>query len=79
MKAAAQAVRLQGPKRVIAAVPVAASESCSEFRMDVEEIICAYTPPVFLSVGAWYEDFSQTTDEEVQRLLEQAAHEQHLS
>jgi putative phosphoribosyl transferase len=73
MKAAAQAVRLQGPKRLIAAVPVAALETCSEFRMTVDEIICAYTPQPFLSVGMWYEDFSQTTDEEVQRLLEQAA------
>jgi putative phosphoribosyl transferase len=79
MRAAAQAVRLQGPKRVIAAVPVAATETCDEFRMDVDEIICAYTPQPFFSVGMWYEDFSQTTDEEVQRLLEEAARQQHFS
>jgi putative phosphoribosyl transferase len=77
MKAAARAVRLQGPKRIVVAVPVAAKEACDEFRMQVDEIICAYTPRPFLSVGMWYEDFSQTTDEEVQRLLEQAAGQRH--
>ena len=77
MKAAAQAVRLQHPRRVMAAVPVAAKETCGEFWMDVDEIICAYTPQPFLSVGMWYEDFSQTTDQEVQRLLEQAAQQRH--
>lgn len=79
MKAAAKAVRLQSPKRVIAAVPVAARESCDQFRMDVDEIMCAYAPAMFLSVGMWYEDFSQTTDEEVRRLLEQAAQQQKFS
>jgi putative phosphoribosyl transferase len=79
MKAAAQAIRLQGPKRVIAAVPVAARESCDEFQMDVDEIICAYTPAMFLSVGMWYEDFSQTSDEEVRTLLERAARQEKFS
>lgn len=73
MKAAARAVRLQHPKRLIAAVPVAAKETCHEFRGDVDEIVCAYTPQPFLSVGTWYEDFSQTDDQEVQRLLDLAA------
>jgi putative phosphoribosyl transferase len=79
MKAAARAIRLQGPKRIIAAVPVAARESCDDFRMDVDEIMCAYTPAMFLSVGMWYEDFSQTTDEEVRRLLERAARQTKFS
>jgi putative phosphoribosyl transferase len=69
MKAAAHAVRLQRPKKLIVAVPVAAKETCDEFPADVDDIICAYTPQPFLSVGMWYEDFSQTTDKEVQRLL----------
>lgn len=72
MKAAAQALRLQGPKRVIVAVPVAAEQTCDEFRMNVDEIVCAYTPEPFMAVGIWYEDFSQTTDQEVQQLLKEA-------
>ena len=72
MKAASRALRLQGPGRIIIAVPVAAKETCEEFRTDVDEVVCAYTPAPFIAVGIWYEDFSQTTDEEVQRLLELA-------
>jgi len=74
MKAAARALRLQGPKSITAAVPVAAQQTCDEFRMNVDEIVCAYTPAPFLAVGMWYEDFSQTTDQEVQQLLAEAAH-----
>jgi putative phosphoribosyl transferase len=55
------------------AVPVAAPEACDEFRQDVEDVVCAATPEPFMAVGAWYEDFSQTTDTEVRRLLEEAA------
>jgi putative phosphoribosyl transferase len=69
MKAASQALRLQGPKRIVVAVPVAAEETCDEFRMNVDEIVCAYTPAPFVAVGIWYQDFSQTSDEEVQQLL----------
>lgn len=72
MKAAAQALRLQRPRRIMTAVPVAAAQTCDEFRMDVDQIICAYTPEPFLAVGLWYEDFSQTTDDEVQQLLQEA-------
>jgi len=73
MKAAAQALRLQRPKRIVVAVPVAAEQTCHKFRMDVDEIVCVYTPKPFLAVGIWYEDFSQTTDQEVQQLLKEAA------
>jgi putative phosphoribosyl transferase len=72
MKAAAQALRFQRPRRVIVAVPVAAEPTCDELRRDIDEMICAYTPEPFLAVGIWYEDFSQTTDEEVQQLLKEA-------
>jgi putative phosphoribosyl transferase len=75
MKAAAQALRTQVPKRIVVAVPVAAEETCSEFRTSVDEIICAYTPAPFLSVGIWYQDFAQITDDDVRRLLREA--EQH--
>jgi putative phosphoribosyl transferase len=55
------------------AVPVAARETCAEFRDEVDEIVCAITPEPFHAVGIWYRDFSQTTDEEVHELLERAA------
>jgi putative phosphoribosyl transferase len=74
MKAACQALRLQAPKRVVVAVPLAAEQTCDEIRMNVEEIVCAYTPEPFVAVGIWYEDFSQTTDDEVKRLLKEAEH-----
>jgi predicted phosphoribosyltransferase len=72
MRAAAAALRQQNPARIIVAVPVSAPETCDEYRMGVDEIICAATPKRFQGVGKWYEDFSQTTDEEVRSLLEQA-------
>lgn len=72
MHAAAAALRAQGPARIVVAVPVAAQSSCEEFADVVDEIVCAETPESFMSVGQWYEDFSQTSDEEVRRLLERS-------
>lgn len=72
MRAAAAALRKQGPARIVVAVPVSASETCEEFRSEVDEIVCAVTPEPFRGVGLWYEDFSQTTDDEVRELLERA-------
>ena len=72
MRAAVKALRRQGPKRLVVAVPTAAPDTCDEFRAEVDEILCAMTPTPFYAVGAWYEDFSQTTDEEVQQLLKAA-------
>ena len=74
MKAAAEALRRQSPARIVVAVPVAASTTCQEFEAYVDEVVCAETPSPFYAVGMWYEDFSQTSDQEVQRLLEEAAH-----
>ena len=72
MRAAAAALRKQGPARIVVAVPVSAPETCNEFRSEVDEIVCAVTPEPFRGVGLWYKDFSQTTDEEVRELLERA-------
>lgn len=72
MAAAVKAVRLQKPRRIVVAVPVGAETTCKELRRDADAVICAYTPRPFLSVGMWYEDFEQTADEEVQRLLKPA-------
>jgi putative phosphoribosyl transferase len=76
MRAAAAALRQQQPARIVVAVPVSAPQTCDEYRMGVDEIICAVTPEPFHAVGLWYEDFSQTTDEEVRALLERSRHEQ---
>lgn len=72
MRAAAQALKTEEPKRLIVAVPVAAPETCDAFRDEVDEIVCAITPESFQAVGLWYDDFSQTTDEEVRHLLKRA-------
>jgi len=79
MRAAAAAIRRQGPERLVVAVPVAAADTCEEFREFVDETVCAATPEPFYAVGLWYEDFSQTTDEEVRDLLQRTAatHRQH--
>jgi putative phosphoribosyl transferase len=75
MQAAARAVRRHEPARIVIAVPVASRATCNQFRDDVDEVVCAVTPEPFYAVGNWYEDFSQTSDEEVQELLERAAAE----
>ena len=68
-------LRAERPARIIVAVPVASPETCREFRAHVDEVVCAATPEPFYAVGAWYEDFAQTSDEEVRQLLERAARE----
>jgi len=72
MRAAVAALRGQRPARIVVAVPVAAPETCEEFKAEVDEVVCAATPRMFNGVGRWYEDFSQTTDAEVHELLAQA-------
>ncbi len=75
MRAAAQALRQQQPAHIVVAVPVSAPSTCAELGREVDEIICARTPEPFYGVGLWYEDFSQTTDQEVHDLLTRAAQE----
>jgi putative phosphoribosyl transferase len=65
-------VRQLNPARVVVAVPVAAKETCEEFEDVVDETVCAVTPRPFHAVGLWYDDFSQTSDEEVRELLASA-------
>jgi erythromycin esterase-like protein/predicted phosphoribosyltransferase len=72
MLAAVHAVRQEGPARVVVAVPVADPDVCESLRSEADEVVCAFTPRPFQAVGAWYEDFSQTSDEEVRELLERA-------
>jgi putative phosphoribosyl transferase len=72
MRAAAIAVRQRQPASIIVAVPVAALQTCDDLRSLADDVICAYTPEPFYAVGLWYEDFAQTTDEEVRELLARA-------
>jgi putative phosphoribosyl transferase len=76
MRAAIAALHRQHPAKIIVAVPVGSVETCQEMQQEADEVICASTPQPFAAVGYWYEDFSQTTDEEVHDLLERAAEEQ---
>ena len=76
MRAAASALRQQAPARIVVAVPVSAPQTCDEYRMGVDEIICAATPKRFYGVGRWYRDFSQTSDDEVRELLKRSRSEQ---
>ena len=75
MRAAAAALRKQGVARIVVAVPVGAPETCRELDSEVDETICALMPAFFHGVGQFYEDFSQTTDEEVGELLAKAKDE----
>jgi predicted phosphoribosyltransferase len=75
MRAAIIALKAQNPRQLVVAVPVAASETCESLRDEVDEVVCAFTPEPFLAVGQWYQDFSQSTDEEVRELLQGAADE----
>jgi putative phosphoribosyl transferase len=69
MEAAVTALRRLHPARVVVAVPVGARETCDRLAAIADEVRCAATPDPFDAVGLWYEDFRQTTDEEVRALL----------
>ena len=69
MHAAIEALRQQKPTRIVVAVPTASPETCEEMKTKADDVICAITPAPFQAVGRWYQDFSQTTDEEVEALL----------
>ncbi len=69
MRAAAMALRQRAPAEIIVAVPVGAAETCAAMNEVADATVCAYVPEQFAAVGIWYEDFSQTTDDEVRALL----------
>jgi putative phosphoribosyl transferase len=73
MRVAVAALRERHPARVIVAVPIAPPDTCQSLRQVADETVCAITPEPFFSVGQWYRDFSETTDDEVRQLLEAAA------
>ena len=65
MQAAILAIRQQAPARIVVAAPVGALETCEHLRRLADEVVCLSTPEPFRAVGLWYDEFSQTTDEEV--------------
>lgn len=73
VRAAIKAVRRQNPSLLVLAVPVAPADTLSDLRPDVDEIICLETPEPFYAIGGHYLDFAQVEDEEVVRLLAEAA------
>ena len=70
MQAAVIALRQLDAARIVVAVPVGARETCERLRHVADDVVCLSTPDPFRAVGLWYEDFSQTTDDEVRTLLE---------
>jgi putative phosphoribosyl transferase len=73
MKAAIAALRRQDPEKIVVAVPTASPETCDELKSAADEVVCAVMPEPFYAVGFSYEDFEQTTDEEVRDLIQRAA------
>ena len=71
--AAIRSARLGTPGRILLAVPVGARETVQALREIVDELVCLETPAAFQSVGQWYENFEQTSDDRVIDLLAQAA------
>jgi predicted phosphoribosyltransferase len=69
MVVAARAVRRAGPAWLIAALPVASPDGALALRAEVDELVCALTPPDFMAVGEFYDDFAAPTDDEVRSLL----------
>ena len=76
MRAAVAGLKAQDAAKIVVAVPTAAPETCESFETEVDEIICASTPEPFYGVGLWYQDFSQTTDQEVRQYLAEASERQ---
>jgi putative phosphoribosyl transferase len=72
MRAAAAALQTQHPERLVIAVPVAPRETCETLFHYADDVVCATVPEPFVAVGNWYDDFSQTTDDEVRELLARA-------
>ncbi len=76
MRAAIEALKQEHPARIVVATPVGAPQTCEELGHLVSQVICAQTPEPFYGVGYWYQNFEQTSDQEVHDLLAQARHPQ---
>jgi putative phosphoribosyl transferase len=69
MRAAIRALRNQGAKAIVVAVPTAPLETCEALRRQVDDVVCVRTPDPFMAVGLWYRDFAPVSDDEVRALL----------
>jgi putative phosphoribosyl transferase len=78
-RVAVEVARARGAKRIIVAVPVSPREAVAELRAVADEVISLYVPTQFEAVGEWYEDFNQTTDDEVTSLLRKSSNTDQLS
>jgi predicted phosphoribosyltransferase len=72
MRAAVMALRARRPTQIVVAVPTAAPQACDELRDLADEVVCTETPEYFVAVGERYDDFRETSDEEVRTLLAEA-------
>jgi len=79
MRAAVKALRQRGAARIVVAVPVGPPDTCRELQQEADETICLSTPEFFQAVGQYYEDFSQTSDQDVRELLVGGAQQQPAS
>ncbi len=81
MKAAVRALKRKEPSKLVIAVPLGAASTCSELKEEADELICLMTPEPFSAVGSYFENFEQTTDQQVCELLQKAfdLHLGHLS
>jgi predicted phosphoribosyltransferase len=79
MRAAVKALRQREAARIVVAVPVGPPDTCKEFEDVADEVVCASAPEFFQAVGQYYEDFSQTSDDEVRDLLARAAEDRSAS
>jgi putative phosphoribosyl transferase len=75
MRAAVKALRQRAAAKIVVAVPVGPPDTCHEIEEQADETICLSMPEFFQAVGQYYEDFSQTTDEDVRELLGRGAQE----
>jgi putative phosphoribosyl transferase len=75
MRAAVEALKKRNPARIVVAVPVGSAAICRSLAREVDEVVCAITPDPFRAVGLWYDEFGQTTDDEVHDALARAAAE----
>jgi putative phosphoribosyl transferase len=76
MKAALASVRKKGAKSVVVAIPVGPPSTIRELGRIADHVVCLYTPEIFYAIGQFYDDFSQTTDDEVKKLLRRSQNQQ---
>ena len=69
MRAAIAVLKQQQPKEIVVAVPVAPLSECRALKTEVDRVVCLATPEPFYAIGLWYENFTQTTDQQVRNLL----------